>query len=130
MPMAGSSRPRPPDERMRHAYARIPDLIINGRRNFENDWTQLSRCFEMDPTIFFCPPDTKITDTYYEPARAVCQKCPVSAECLAHAIIEERWEPQNSIFGVRGGLIPRERIWLGLQHGVRGQQAPQLVMSA
>jgi hypothetical protein len=114
---------------MAHAYVRLPNLIINGRRNFENDWTKQSLCFEMDQGIFFCPPDTKITDKYYEPARQICQQCPVAAECLADAIVEERWDPQHSIFGVRGGLIARERIWLSLRHGVRNQRS-ELVMSA
>jgi hypothetical protein len=107
----------------------LPDLIINGRRNFEPDWTRWSLCYGMDQGVFFCPPETKITDKFYEAARAVCQQCPVAAECLADAIVEERWDPQHNIFGVRGGLIPRERIWLGLRCGVRVQRA-ELVMSA
>lgn len=127
--LGGSSRPRPPDSRMAHAYNDLPRLIVNGRRNFENDWTQWSRCFEMEQDIFFCPPNTKISDKYYESARGVCAKCPVAAECLADAILEERWEPQQNVFSVRGGLIPRERIWLALRLGVRTSRA-ELVMSA
>lgn len=114
---------------MAHAYTRLPELIVNGRRNFENDWTLQSLCYGMDQQKFFCPPNTKITEKYYEPARQVCSDCPVAAECLANAILEERWEPQQNIFGVRGGLIARERIWLGLRLGVRTRRA-ELVMSA
>jgi hypothetical protein len=43
----------------------------------------------------------------------------VAAECLAFAMQEERYYSQHNIFGVRGGLIPKDRIKLALRLGLR-----------
>jgi hypothetical protein len=84
----------------------------------DEDWWLQAGCRSMDRNIFFAP-ERKITDTYYIEAREVCSQCEVAAECLAEAILEERGQAQANIFGVRGGLIPRERIGVALRFGLR-----------
>lgn len=48
----------------------------------------------------------------YAAARPICAACPVKAECLADAMEQEvsfASAPQNTRWGIRGGLNPRER---------------------
>ena len=43
-------------------------------------------------------------------ARDMCDRCPVRAECLESALIEERGQSKARRFGFRAGLTPRQRI--------------------
>jgi len=62
------------------------------------DWRALALCAETDPEAFF--PEKGGSSAA---ARAVCQRCPVTGDCL-------RWALDHNIqFGVWGGLTDRAR---------------------
>ena len=61
-------------------------------------WTELSRCLEVDPEIFFPEKGGSTRE-----AKQVCGGCEVRAECLAFAL------ETNERFGVYGGMSERER---------------------
>jgi WhiB family redox-sensing transcriptional regulator len=76
------------------------------------NWQAQAECRGMDPAIFFpsreAPPTGRPAPT--GPAKAVCQRCPVVAACLDHAL--QAREP----YGVRGGRSEAERAeLLGLE---------------
>jgi len=53
-----------------------------------------------------------MTELFYSDAhrrcRTICERCPVQEQCLTESIeLEEITQP---FFGVRGGMIPSERI--------------------
>jgi hypothetical protein len=109
--------------------AKMGDAVAHARRLIEQhqwrdtnqideDWWGEAACRGMNRQIFFAP-EEKITHTYYEEAYEVCRVCPVAAECLAEAILEERGQAQSNIFGVRGGLIPRERVAIAIRLNLR-----------
>lgn len=75
-------------------------LPISDRR-----WTDQALCAQVDPEIFFPPRG----DMAF-PAKRVCARCPVKAECLAEALATD------DRYGVRGGLSERQR------RGLRAQQ--------
>jgi hypothetical protein len=119
----GNCRPRlPRNETMDVAIATAEQLIREHQwrsgNEIDDDWRPRAGCHGMDRSIFFAP-ERKITDTYYQEARGVCSQCEVAAECLAEAVLEERGQAQSNVFGVRGGLIPRERIGIALRLGLR-----------
>jgi WhiB family redox-sensing transcriptional regulator len=63
-----------------------------------NGWRDLALCAQTDPEAFF--PDKGESP---KPAKRVCARCEVRAECLQHALdCGER-------FGIWGGLSERER---------------------
>lgn len=73
------------------------------------EWTLDALCAETDPEIFFQPKGGS-----QAPAKAICARCTVAAECLDYALAyeteaihtrEERSEP----YGIWGGLGPKER---------------------
>lgn len=61
-------------------------------------WTERALCAETDPEAFFPEKGGSTRE-----ARAVCARCPVTAECLEHAIA------RDERFGVWGGASERER---------------------
>jgi WhiB family redox-sensing transcriptional regulator len=61
------------------------------------DWAPLGACRRTDPDALFVKGAAQRT------AKAICQSCPVIAECLADAL-DNRTE-----FGVWGGMTERER---------------------
>jgi WhiB family redox-sensing transcriptional regulator len=65
-------------------------------------WMRMALCQDMDPGLFF-PQRGESTDQ----AKAVCACCPVTAECLVHALglRGARWERD----GIFGGTSGRER---------------------
>jgi len=68
------------------------------------DWMSRAACRGMDPALFFPPKrGTPISPT----ARVTCAGCPVSAECLDHALVEHERD------GLWGGTTDRERrrLW-------------------
>ena len=42
----------------------------------------------------------------------ICSGCPVRAQCLQQALVEEGAAPAIDRYGVRGGLLPNERAKL------------------
>jgi WhiB family redox-sensing transcriptional regulator len=62
------------------------------------DWQVHARCHEVDPEIFF--PERGGSS---KAARAVCNQCPVRAQCLEYALNNKEQ------FGIWGGTSERER---------------------
>lgn len=72
----------------------------------DTSWHDHAACKSEDPTLFFIPdePEEGFDRAYRErAARRVCASCPVSTECLRHALTR----PEE--FGIWGGLTPHER---------------------
>jgi WhiB family redox-sensing transcriptional regulator len=61
-------------------------------------WTADALCAQVDPEMFF--PENGGTS---EPAKAICRRCPVRAECLEYAL------DHGERYGIFGGLSERER---------------------
>ena len=61
-------------------------------------WRQHGACRGLDPAIFY-----PLDDEDAEPAKEVCDQCPVQTACLEHAITTREKE------GVWGGATERER---------------------
>lgn len=70
------------------------------------DWRESAACRGVDPELFFPVGDTGPALVQVEAAKAVCRRCPVSAECLAFALTTR----QDA--GVWGGLTEDERAAL------------------
>ncbi|MCA1844990.1 MAG: WhiB family transcriptional regulator [Actinobacteria bacterium] len=70
-------------------------------------WSDEAACRGMDPAIFYPVARPRGRNARYdadwEPARDVCEGCPVSEQCLSYAM--ERPERE----GMWGGLTPDER---------------------
>ena len=62
------------------------------------DWQEFAQCRGRDPEIFY--PQRGVPTAS---AKALCRECPVKAQCLEHALINEER------FGSWGGLSERER---------------------
>ena len=79
--------------------------------NAEYEWWELAACLGAPDSIFFSNKD-KRTET--RTAKAMCAKCPVTAECLNAAMREEgqTYSQKKYRYGVRGGLTGRERMLL------------------
>lgn len=71
------------------------------------DWTIDALCTQSDPDAWF--PDHTGTTAESRMVKAICQQCPVVAECLQVAI------DNHEIHGIWGGLTPmeRRRLWQG-----------------
>jgi Transcription factor WhiB len=71
----------------------------------------------------FFPPsdhdDGKQRSNAYDAARRICAACPVTAECLDAAMLEEAGETKRH--GMRGGLCPSERYRLAKRHRRRAK---------
>lgn len=77
-------------------------------------WWLDALCRGLDPNIWF--PDRPQGRDYFAIARSYCDRCSVSAECLADALTHDA---DNDRFGMFGGKSPRERMVL------RGDIPPQ-----
>lgn len=73
-------------------------------------WMLEAACAGHDPGLWFAEKGA----TYAE-ALAVCEGCPVRAECLEHALDAEAGAHGSSRHGVWGGATPRERARLHRQ---------------
>lgn len=72
----------------------------------EARWQDRAACKGMDPTIFFGPEHTEVVKEKRDredAAKAVCRTCPVSQECLEHAL------ESKEAYGIWGGLTELER---------------------
>ncbi len=65
--------------------------------SLRTNWAGMGACVTRDPDALF------VRGAAQQQAKAVCQRCPVIAECLADAL-DNRTE-----FGVWGGMTERER---------------------
>jgi WhiB family redox-sensing transcriptional regulator len=63
-------------------------------------WRKRAACRGIDVEVFYPDPDD---DADAEPAKAVCEVCPVRQACLEHALANRERE------GVWGGATERER---------------------
>lgn len=80
------------------------------------DWTKRAACHGVDPNVFF---PTRGEDV--EAARAICDGCPVKAECLDYAL------RTSQKFGIWGGSSERDRRpspGSRLRHRIRLSTAP------
>ena len=66
----------------------------------EARWMADAACRDVDVSVFYP------YEPAFEPAKAICNGCPVRAECLDYAIIG------REEYGVWGGLSPQERVTL------------------
>ncbi|MEW2578402.1 WhiB family transcriptional regulator [Streptomyces syringium] len=78
------------------------------------NWRLQARCRDRDSKLFM--PEIAAKDKC-DRARAICAACPVTDECLAAALQEERGLTYHFRATVRGGLTPRERADLDRQKG-------------
>ena len=62
-------------------------------------WTEIAACKGVDPNIFFPELGESV-----EPAKAICARCTVTAECLEYS-----FTLGSPCFGIWGGLSARER---------------------
>lgn len=86
---------------------RLPGALLE---NWQ--WQITAACRGMDAAVFFHPPNERAGARQRRAAnaKAICQRCPVIAECLKHAL--ETREP----YGVWGGRTEDERAQiLGVQ---------------
>lgn len=84
-------------------------------------WWQVAACRGMDTELFFLPSSASDAETAL--ARGACAACRVSAECLAAAMEEEGRRGEESRFGLRGGLTPRQRARLyGAERDARSRR--------
>ena len=79
-------------------------------------WWFAGLCAQTDPEVFFPEKGGSVRE-----AKAVCARCPVRAQCLAHALAH------GERFGVWGGLSEPERRRLQLHAGsaAGGSTAPE-----
>lgn len=86
-------------------HFRPQDLILPG------EWADSGAC-RGEPTDVFFPAHANsgrrgTSNSIYRRARKVCMSCPVRAECLDHAVTA------GEVYGMWGGLTPKERFALG-----------------
>lgn len=81
-----------------------PDLIRSvidiAPEDGTGDWTERGSCRQTDPELFF---PTRSALQFSARAKKVCRQCPVTAECLEHALTT------GEDYGVWGGLSANER---------------------
>ncbi len=65
------------------------------------DWRQQAACRDLATALFFPVGNSDITRADEARAKAVCQDCAVSEDCLAFALVTDQ------SYGVWGGLEPR-----------------------
>jgi len=71
--------------------------------NAGTEWRSRAACLDVEPELFFpaaeCGP---VYDAQVAAAKAACARCPVTAECLAEALL-------RMPYGIAGGLTAEER---------------------
>lgn len=89
-----------------------------------SSWRDEARCIGQPLELFFAMSNPT------KRARRVCGRCPVQAQCLVDAIVEE---PSGMRHGFRGGLSPDQRDRMAQLLGVRRyarRKEPELVSVA
>lgn len=79
------------------------------------DWRRWAVCRNLDPDLPFAKANTAEAEAFIGVA---CAVCPVSQECLSHAMRSERDLSPGSRFGVFGGLTSTQRGHLA-RYGMR-----------
>ena len=82
-----------------HAPQPVP-VPVPERVDMNPTWHSRAACRGLDPSIFYPPPEDEVDA---EPAKAVCDQCPVREACLEHALALREKD------GVWGGCTERER---------------------
>jgi WhiB family redox-sensing transcriptional regulator len=72
--------------------------------SMNDGWRNDAACKGVDGSIFF--PENVQSNSRWEPARKLCNECPVTKECLLFAL---QWEDLEDRWGMFGGLTPNER---------------------
>jgi WhiB family redox-sensing transcriptional regulator len=68
-----------------------------------DDWRQRAACRDEDPELFFPVSDIGLGARQADQAKAVCDRCPVRAQCLEYAL-------DNGLdYGIFGGTTEAER---------------------
>lgn len=67
--------------------------------DLDTSWKLAAACRDVDPGLFFPGRGKSATE-----AKAICNGCPVRAECLSYAL------DNDEDFGVWGGLSLSERV--------------------
>lgn len=87
-------------------------------------WHRRAACLGL-PLEMFYPGKGQAGDEDTAIAAAVCRRCPVLAECLDAALIEEAGIGADSLYGVRAGLTPTERVRVrGMRNREKRKQEP------
>lgn len=79
------------------------------------EWMQSARCTEIGGDLWFPEKkgDGSTGQNFTNQAKAICQTCPVRAECLDYALAYESGDmgthTSYAVAGIYGGLSPRER---------------------
>lgn len=81
---------------MPHSQHWLPD-------NRPDDWRDQAACLEVGYAIFFPEGPPSAVESGNREAIRICQRCPVAAECLAHAL------ERDERYGIWGGTTPYER---------------------
>lgn len=81
-------------------------MILRLTANPPGEWVTKAVCAHVDPELWF---PEKGGDP--EPARRICQGCPVRVDCLEHALASEQSSP-TGMYGIWGGLTAHERMAL------------------
>lgn len=81
---------------------------------YEEPWRELAACRDITDTTFFAARDNIGA---VSAAKAICDSCPVSYECLVYAI------DSNQPDGIWGGLTRRDRQRVKRQWAAEEQQA-------
>jgi WhiB family transcriptional regulator, redox-sensing transcriptional regulator len=79
-------------------------------------WWDHAACQGRDVEFFFAP-------GHNPGVKQVCASCPVRRECLADALESEKADyiAVGRLYGVRGGLLPVERIRMLRNEGLRAR---------
>jgi WhiB family redox-sensing transcriptional regulator len=85
-------------------------------------WEQYARCRTVGRDAFFPTSRGAEATADMKPAQAVCNWCPVAAQCLAYALENERGLPAHWRAGVFGGATPRQRAAIDRKQQQRQQQ--------
>lgn len=72
------------------------------------EWLAKAPCRGKPSEFWFPPPETPAMSQYYNIGRVVCDRCPYWEECLELG--------KDELTGTWGGLIPKERAWVGENH--------------
>jgi WhiB family redox-sensing transcriptional regulator len=86
---------------MSRERARVDILLARNRDGDDDGWVSRAACGGMGTDRWF--PNVLNHRAQWEPARAICNGCPVRVECLEYALAAVERE------GMWGGLSPEER---------------------
>ncbi|MFL6051736.1 MAG: WhiB family transcriptional regulator [Actinoallomurus sp.] len=80
---------------------------------FDVAWMNRAACQKVDPELFFPIGNGRLSPDQVAEARAVCRRCPVSADCLRYSLETAQG------YGIWGGADEEERRLMRLKAGAR-----------